>query len=207
MAARRRNFSRLADALAADPADVRALCLGRSTSEPLETLPPAVFAMTGLQQLVVDGLGLTSLPPELGRLVALKQLSLRGNRLRGLPPEVGQLRRLNEVDLSGNPPMSLPPEFFALRANKVVYPDGLVPDVTALVAEIAGPPAPSPGGLTPAAELAGRFGAWPAPDVDAYACATRGMARLPGSLRAARPRRGAGDPAQLRAAVEIRRVW
>jgi Leucine-rich repeat (LRR) protein len=54
----------------------------------LDSLPPEIGQLTGLEELDLNGAVLTSLPPEIGQLTSLWSLQLSGNPLRNLPPEI-----------------------------------------------------------------------------------------------------------------------
>lgn len=190
MASRRRSFDDLDSALAVPPTEVRALRLaGYNRRGPLPALPPQVFEMTGLEELSVNDLGLQTIPPDIGKLTALKRLSLKNNALTSLPPEIGLCARLNDIDLSKNPLTDIPPEFFSLKANKVEYPNSVLPDVITLAADLAAaarastPPDSALEALpqdSPDVWISRFLGVAPAPEVSAFANETRGVARLPG---------------------------
>lgn len=76
----------------------------------LTEVPPALFELTKLERLYLDGNALTHLPAAMGRLQQLEVLSVSSNQLTTLPPEVGQLTRLTTLDLHSNNLQALPPE-------------------------------------------------------------------------------------------------
>jgi Leucine-rich repeat (LRR) protein len=79
-------------------------------------VPAALWGLTALMRLRLDGNQLTSLPAALGALTALRTLNLDGNRLTSLPAELGALTALTELHLNRNKLSSLPAELGALTA-------------------------------------------------------------------------------------------
>lgn len=67
-------------------------------------IPPALFAMPGLEELVLGNNQLTgSIPASIGQLTGLTKLWLQNNRLSGpLPEEIGNLTALTDLWLSDN---------------------------------------------------------------------------------------------------------
>lgn len=105
----------------------------------LETLPPEIGDVEGLQYLSLRDNNLTKLPSEIGRLEHLMQLDLRGNRFNEFPAEVLRLKSLKRINLSGNQLSTLPGEIaqlaglqeLSLQENQLT---GLPPEIAQLKA-------------------------------------------------------------------------
>ena len=82
----------------------------------LETLPPAVAGLSGLDYLNLDRNRLGSLPAETAAWTALRWLRLNGNRLQDLPPEASAWTSLRRLYLRGNDFTALPEAITALPA-------------------------------------------------------------------------------------------
>jgi len=75
----------------------------------LKTLPEALFSMTNLRKLYLDGCSLQCIPASIQRLSKLRRLSLEDNELEFLPLEMGEhLSDLQELKLSQNRFSSFP---------------------------------------------------------------------------------------------------
>jgi Leucine rich repeat len=99
-----------------EPEKVYRLDLGARPDAPrLQALPAEVGRLVKLQELKLQGQGLTELPKELGRLRALQRLEVSDNALAALPGELGQLAALTELRLAGNRLQELPEELGHLR--------------------------------------------------------------------------------------------
>ena len=73
-------------------------------------IPAELGGLADVEELHLNGNGLTSVPPELGGLAELAVLSLASNELTSLPRELGELGNLRALSLQGNQLASVPPE-------------------------------------------------------------------------------------------------
>ncbi|MBL0695498.1 leucine-rich repeat domain-containing protein [Comamonas sp. JC664] len=73
----------------------------------LETLPPELGQLEGLESLVLDNTGVRVLPETLGQLARLKYLGLKATPMMSLPTWLHRLRGLKHLDLHRT---SIPPE-------------------------------------------------------------------------------------------------
>src|SRR6266516_2542947 len=74
-----------------------------------------------LIKLGLSGLALTQLPPELWQLTNLQELVLVENQLSQLPSEIGQLTNLQEFSLYQNQLSQLPSELWQLTNLQKLY--------------------------------------------------------------------------------------
>lgn len=103
----------------------------------LPQLPPEIFELEQLQELVVIDNPLTSIPPQIIKLKNLHQLNLFYNEITELPLEIGSLSNLTHLDLSCNNLTSLPPEianltnleYLDLRFNQLDLSESLLDQV------------------------------------------------------------------------------
>ncbi|XP_067419901.1 volume-regulated anion channel subunit LRRC8D-like [Emydura macquarii macquarii] len=79
----------------------------------IATLPASIGAAGSLEELVLSHNELESLPPALFALTRLRHLDLSHNRLRLLPAEIGQLGALRRLSITGNRVRALPSQLFA----------------------------------------------------------------------------------------------
>ena len=77
-------------------------------------IPAELGGLAVVEELNLNGNGLTSVPPELGGLAELAVLSLASNGLTSVPPELGGLAKLEELHLFFNELASVPRELGAL---------------------------------------------------------------------------------------------
>ena len=77
-------------------------------------IPAELGGLADVEELHLNGNGLTSVPPELGGLAELAVLSLASNGLTSVPPELGGLAKLEELHLFFNGLTSVPRELGAL---------------------------------------------------------------------------------------------
>ena len=77
-------------------------------------IPAELGGLAVVEELHLNGNGLTSVPPELGGLAELAVLSLASNELTSLPRELGELGNLRALSLQGNQLASVPPELGGL---------------------------------------------------------------------------------------------
>ena len=77
-------------------------------------IPAELGGLADVEELHLNGNGLTSVPPELGGLAELAVLSLASNELTSLPPELGELGNLRALTLNFNQLTSVPPELGGL---------------------------------------------------------------------------------------------
>ena len=89
----------------------------RLSGEGLESLPPEIGNLTGLEDLYLDDNQLTELPREIGNLTHLKALILRSNQLTSLPSEISNLTHLEWLSVSNNQLTELPPEICNLTRS------------------------------------------------------------------------------------------
>lgn len=90
----------------------------------LGRLPSQVYQLTNLQQLNLQGCGLTEISHEIGNLVNLEVLNLSHNKLKTLPAEIGKLKNLKQLILTGNHLEHLPPEVWELTQLSVLWLEG-----------------------------------------------------------------------------------
>lgn len=99
-------------------------------------LPDGISRLTSLRRLQLAGNSLRTLPESLGSLSSLEGLWLHGNRLKALPASLGGLASLEQLQLAGNRLAALPPTLGALRALKDLSAAGN--QLQALPAELSG---------------------------------------------------------------------
>src|ERR1035438_104847 len=71
---------------------------------------------SGVSELKLSGLGLTSVPYSLAQLAKLQILTLNGNQISAIPDSLAQLANLQSLYLSGNQ-ISAIPDSLAQLAN------------------------------------------------------------------------------------------
>lgn len=74
----------------------------------IETLPPELFELTNLEELILHNTDLRILPKEVSKLINLKILKLDDNKLKTIPNEISSLKNLTYLSLQGNEISSLP---------------------------------------------------------------------------------------------------
>jgi Leucine-rich repeat (LRR) protein len=84
----------------------------------LTKIPPEVWSMTYLTELLIIECRLTELSPGIGNLTNLNKLILQNNQLATLPPEIGNLKKLELLNLDANQLAKLPPEIGELSNLK-----------------------------------------------------------------------------------------
>ncbi|MEM7347097.1 MAG: hypothetical protein AAF485_22885 [Chloroflexota bacterium] len=95
--------------LCLDGLHVKSLRLSyKKLKNPLPSEIGQLAQLTQLEDLFLDGNGLTHLPPEIGQLTQLRTLSLNRNNLTSLPPEIGLLDGLWFLELNDNQIITLP---------------------------------------------------------------------------------------------------
>jgi hypothetical protein len=87
----------------------------------LAKIPPEVWSMTYLTELLIIECQLTELPPGIGNLTNLNKLILQNNQLATLPPEIGNLKKLEMLNLDANQLTKLPPEIGELSSLKFLF--------------------------------------------------------------------------------------
>ena len=99
------------------PSDLKSICrLTRLTKltiyqcKNVTTLPPEIWQLTGLIELLLVKNSLTEVSVEVRRLTNLTDLSLGGNQLTTVPQEIGQLKNLTSLGLGLNKLTHIPPE-------------------------------------------------------------------------------------------------
>jgi len=89
----------------------------------LTTIPPEIWNLTNLKELILEYNELTTLPPEIGNLKKLERLWLNDNLLTTLPKEIGNLKNLEVLILEYNELTTLPPEIGNLKNLEGLYLD------------------------------------------------------------------------------------
>ena len=87
-------------------------------------IPAELGGLADVEELHLNGNGLTSVPPELGGLAELAVLSLASNELTSLPAELGGLAKLEELHLFFNELASVPAELGRLARLRVLDLEG-----------------------------------------------------------------------------------
>jgi Leucine-rich repeat (LRR) protein len=85
------------------------------TRSRLRKLPPELFQLTSLQELILDRNKLKTIPPEIVELKNLQHLSVSRNKLTTFPPVLCNLRSLVRLDLSSNEVDKIPDEIHRLQ--------------------------------------------------------------------------------------------
>lgn len=104
-------YTSVEKALAADQPVYR-LDLTRSR---LRKIPPELFTLTSLQELILDRNKLKSIPAEILELKNLQHLSVSRNKLSTFPPVLCNLRSLRKLNLSSNEIQRIPDEIHRLQ--------------------------------------------------------------------------------------------
>lgn len=86
----------------------------------LDSLPPTVSQLIGLQRLIVYANTLRSLP-RLGQLRALREVDVSNNQLTALPDDIGRLTQLNTLNIDNNRLIRLPASFVRLIRLKQLW--------------------------------------------------------------------------------------
>ena len=87
-------------------------------------IPAELGGLADVEELHLNGNGLTSVPPELGGLAELAVLSLASNELTSVPAELGGLAKLEELHLFFNELASVPAELGRLARLRVLDLEG-----------------------------------------------------------------------------------
>jgi Leucine-rich repeat (LRR) protein len=103
----------------------------------LEELPPEIFELEHLDELVIMDNLVELIPPEIQQLKNLSRMCFFYNEIKSLPPEIGTLKNLTHLDLSCNRLESLPIElrelthleYLDLRFNKLPISNEVLEEV------------------------------------------------------------------------------
>ncbi len=85
------------------------------TRKRLRKLPPELFTLTSLQELILNRNKLKTVPPEIIELKNLQHLSVSRNKLSAFPKVICNLRSLRKLDLSSNEIQKIPDEIHRLQ--------------------------------------------------------------------------------------------
>ncbi len=85
------------------------------TRSRLKKIPPEVFELTELRELILDRNKIKEVPADITKLKNLEKLSISKNRLKDFAPAICNLRKLRYLDLSDNEIARLPDEIHRLE--------------------------------------------------------------------------------------------
>jgi Leucine-rich repeat (LRR) protein len=100
----------------------------------LKEIPPEVFRLTNLNELILDKNKIDSIPDEIGSLIFLQKLSMAHNNIEKIPVVLCSLKSLEELNLADNFLFKIPEEIGGLTSLKKLilwdnpieyYPDTL----------------------------------------------------------------------------------
>eukprot|EP00698_Gefionella_okellyi_P008380 TRINITY_DN2077_c0_g1_i2.p1 TRINITY_DN2077_c0_g1~~TRINITY_DN2077_c0_g1_i2.p1 ORF type:complete len:167 (+),score=9.87 TRINITY_DN2077_c0_g1_i2:69-569(+) len=74
----------------------------------LVTIPPVVWTISTLEQLICIGNQVLTIPDDCARLASLKVLDIRGNRLKSISPAIAMVSNLQQLLVSNNQLTTLP---------------------------------------------------------------------------------------------------
>jgi internalin A len=87
----------------------------------LKRLPPEIWQLGSLKELVLFDNQLSTLSTEIGQLANLQQLWLQNNQMNSVPAEIGRLMNLTHLLLSGNQLSTVPAEIGQLAKLTHLY--------------------------------------------------------------------------------------